>query len=73
VRTNIDIDDKLLKRAMKMTGLKTKKAVVEEALEELVRERKGREALNRLWGIGWEGNLDEMRTDFMPVDDNGIR
>jgi Arc/MetJ family transcription regulator len=69
MRTNIDIDDKLLKKAMKATGLKTKKAVVEEALEQLVREREGRAALQRLWGIGWEGDLDEMRKDFMPVSE----
>ena len=69
MRTNIDIDDKLLKKAMQATGFKTKKAVVEEALEQLVREREGRAALQRLWGIGWEGDLDEMRRDFMPVPD----
>lgn len=67
MRTNIDIDDQLLKRAMKATGLKTKKAVVEEALEHLVQERNGRAALERLWGIGWEGDLDEMRTNFSPM------
>jgi Arc/MetJ family transcription regulator len=69
MRTNIDIDDKLLKRAMKATGLKTKKAIVQEALEQLVRERDGRAALQRLWGIGWEGDLDEMRKNFMPAPD----
>lgn len=69
MRTNIDIDDQLLKRAMKATGLKTKKAVVEEALEHLLREQEGRAALQRLWGIGWDGDLDEIRTNFMPTPD----
>jgi len=69
MRTNIDIDDELLRRAMNATGLKTKKAVVEEALGQLVREQEGRAALQRLWGIGWEGDLDEMRRNFMPSPD----
>ena len=69
MRTNIDINDELLRRAMSATGLKTKKAVVEEALEQLVREQEGRAALQRLWGIGWDGDLDEMRRNFMPASD----
>jgi Arc/MetJ family transcription regulator len=61
MRTNIDIDDKLLAKAMKESGLKTKKAAVEEGLRLLVRLRGQVKALNDLWGIGWEGDLDEMR------------
>ena len=40
MRTNIDIDDDLMKAAMEATGKKTKKEVVEEALRELIRYRK---------------------------------
>lgn len=40
MRTNIDIDDDLMKAAMAATGKKTKKEVVEEALRELIRYRK---------------------------------
>ena len=36
MRTNIDIDDKLMKQAMKAAGVKTKKAAVEEALRRMV-------------------------------------
>lgn len=62
-RTNIDIDDELMARAMKATGLRTKRAVVEEGLKQLAREEELRQALERLRGIGWEGDLDEMRRD----------
>jgi Arc/MetJ family transcription regulator len=61
MRTNIDIDDRLLKEAMKATGQKTKKATVEEALREIVKITGQRQALEELRGMGWEGDLDEMR------------
>lgn len=63
MRTNIDIDDELIRKAMKVTGLSTKKATVEEGLRQLVLESELREALDSLRGIGWEGDLDEMRRD----------
>lgn len=71
-RTNIDIDDELMAAAMKATGLKTKKAVVEEGLRELAKEDRLRLALERLRGIGWEGNLDDMRNGRV-FDDYGNR
>ena len=61
MRTNIDIDDALMAEAMKATGLSTKKAAVEEALRYFVETHRQRRALDRLHGIGWEGDLDEMR------------
>jgi Arc/MetJ family transcription regulator len=61
VRTNIEIDDKLMAQAIKLTGLPTKRAVVEEGLRLLVRVRKQAQALKALRGLGWEGDLDEMR------------
>lgn len=64
MRTNIELDDKLLSEAMAATGLSTKRATVEEALRVLVREHKARRALEGLAGLGWEGDLDEMRTDL---------
>lgn len=64
MRTNIDIDDALLKEAMEVTELSTKKAVVEEALRRLVTIQRQRRALADMKGIGWDGNLDEMRRNF---------
>lgn len=64
MRTNIVIDDQLMAQAVAATGLKTKRAVVEEALKLLVRMRGQasiREARGKL--TSWEGSIDEMRTD----------
>lgn len=61
MRTNIDIDEKLLEEAMAATGLKTKKAVVEEALRLAVENKRRRDALDRLWGAGWYGDIDDIR------------
>ncbi len=64
MRTNIEIDDELMAKAIAATGLKTKKAVVEEALKLLVRLRaqaRIKEGRGKL--TSWEGSIDEMRTD----------
>ena len=61
MRTNIEIDDKLMAQALKLTGLPTKRAAVEEGLELMIRLRKQAQALKALRGLGWEGDLDEMR------------
>lgn len=61
MRTNIDIDEDLIKKAMMLTGIKTKKGVVEAALAQMVSLKK-QERLKDLRGkLKWEGNLDEMR------------
>ncbi len=62
MRTNIEIDDTLMRQAMKASGAATKKAVVEEALQTLVRI-KGQGSIRRLFGkVKWEGDLEAMRT-----------
>jgi Arc/MetJ family transcription regulator len=61
MRTNIEINDELLSEAMTATGLPTKRATVEEGLRLLVRVRRQAEAIADLKGLGWEGDLDEMR------------
>ncbi|WP_428979591.1 type II toxin-antitoxin system VapB family antitoxin [Hansschlegelia zhihuaiae] len=63
VRTNIDIDEALLKEAMEALGLKTKKAAVEEALRRLIATARRRRAIEELRGLGWEGDLDQMRRE----------
>jgi Arc/MetJ family transcription regulator len=61
MRTNIVIDDVLLKEAMQATGLTTKRAVVEAGLRLLV-QIKAQTDIRRLRGkIPWERDLDEMR------------
>ncbi len=61
MRTNIDIDDELLSRAMDATGLATKKATVEEGLQLLVRLQEQVRAGKALKGMGWYGDLSAMR------------
>lgn len=61
MRTNIDIDDALIAEAMKLTGLPTKKAAVEKALQDLVGHYSRKKAWEELRGMGWEGDLDAMR------------
>lgn len=63
MRTNIEIDDDLLSQAMAASGLSTKRAAVEEGLRLLLRVRRQAKALRELEGLGWEGDLDEMRRD----------
>lgn len=61
MRTNIVLDDKLVQKAIKATGLRTKRAVVEAGLQLLI-QVKAQTNIRRLRGkIKWEGNLNEMR------------
>jgi Arc/MetJ family transcription regulator len=73
MRTNIDIDDDLMAQAMKATGQTTKKATVEAALRKAVMLSVQKEALEELWGLGWEGDLDQMRSDWTPDVDWALR
>ncbi len=63
MRTNIVIDDKLMDLALKTTGLKTKKEVVEEGLKILIKiQNQGK--LKSLRGkLHWEGDIEKMRLD----------
>lgn len=63
MRTNIVIDDKLMRVAMHVTGLKTKRETVETGLRLLV-QIKRQEKLRRFRGkLKWKGDLEAMRTD----------
>jgi Arc/MetJ family transcription regulator len=63
MRTNIEIDDKLMADAQRLSGLPTKKAVVEEALRLFVQLR-NQARIRDLYGkIEWIGDLDDMRRD----------
>ena len=61
MRTNIEIDDKLMKEAMRSANTKTKKETVEAGLRILI-QIKGQEGIRKLRGkVKWEGDLDELR------------
>lgn len=62
MRTNIVIDDALMREAIKVSSLKTKRAIVDAALRDHIRLQRQRE-FRKLRGIGWEGDLDAMRRD----------
>jgi Arc/MetJ family transcription regulator len=60
-RTNIDIDDGLIRKARKLTRLKTKRQIVDKALELLVRSE-SRKGILRYYGKGiWRGDLKASR------------
>jgi Arc/MetJ family transcription regulator len=60
LRTNIEIDDELMKQAMATTGAKTKKDTVDAALRLMVRLKQQGEAIESLWGIAtWAGPDDD--------------
>jgi Arc/MetJ family transcription regulator len=63
MRTNIVIDDDLVAEAQRLTGISTKRGVVEEALQLLVRLK--RQEAVRAWRgkLPWEGDLETMRRD----------
>jgi Arc/MetJ family transcription regulator len=63
VRTNIVIDDGLMRETMKATGLKTKREAVEEGLRTLLRLSRQSELRRSRGKLKWNGDLNAMRTD----------
>ena len=61
LRTNVELDEKLVKEAMKFTHKKTKKEIVNYALEELVKRFKRKKILELEGKVQWTGSLDKMR------------
>jgi len=60
-RTNIVLDEKLVRAGMKTTGMKTRRALVDHALRELVRREKQLGLLALKGKVRWEDDLDQMR------------
>jgi Arc/MetJ family transcription regulator len=60
-RTNIVLDDKLLKDCLKATGIKTQRALIDYALRELLRHESQTKILELKGKIHWEGKLNEWR------------
>ena len=63
MRTNIVIDDQLITDVQKITGIKTKKGVVEEGLKVLLRLKSQQLVKNRRGKLKWTGNFETMRLD----------
>lgn len=66
MRTSIEIDDKLMEAAIKATGFKTKREVVEEGLRALIRIKSQTEIRKLRGKYEWVGDLDAMRRDRGP-------
>ncbi len=62
MRTNIDIDDKLMADVLKATGLKTKKDAVELGLRTLLRLSRQANIRKYRGKLDWQGDLDDMRS-----------
>ena len=62
-RTNIELNDKLVNEAMKLTNKKTKKDVVNYAVEELVKKLKRKKILDLEGQVNWTGKLEETRNN----------
>ncbi len=63
MRTNIVIDDALMKRVMKLTGLRTKREAVEMGLKALITLKNQENIKNYRGKLKWIGDLDDMRSD----------
>jgi Arc/MetJ family transcription regulator len=63
MRTNIVIDEELMREALRATGAKTKREAVELGLRTLVRLNKQSEIRKFRGKLKWQGDLDAMRTD----------
>jgi len=65
VRTNVVLDEDLVRRVMDMFGLKSKRAAIDYALRRVAGVG-DRRLIMELRGTGWIGDLDEMRRDELP-------
>jgi Arc/MetJ family transcription regulator len=60
-RTNVVLDEVLVCEGLKVTGLKTRRALIDHALRELVRRNKQLGLLSLKGKVKWEGDIDEIR------------
>jgi len=61
MRTNIDIDDELMETALRESGLRTKRAAVEEGLRALIQRQRRKRLIAAFGNYPWDGDLAEMR------------
>jgi Arc/MetJ family transcription regulator len=61
MRTNVDLDDVLVKKAMDLTKISTKRALINKALEELIKSNTRKRMLKFMDSGIWEGDLKKMR------------
>lgn len=57
------MDEQLVGKGMRLTGIGTRKALIEHALRELVRRKEQKSILKLKGKVRWEGDLDELRAN----------
>ncbi|MDR1802962.1 MAG: type II toxin-antitoxin system VapB family antitoxin [Treponema sp.] len=62
MRTNVELDDVLVKKAMELTKIPTKKELLNKALEELIKSNERRKMIKFIDSGVWKGDLKEMRS-----------
>jgi Arc/MetJ family transcription regulator len=65
MRTNVVIDERVMRKVMRIYGFRTKREAIDYALRRLAGARDPRDMLDMV-GAGWEGDLDEMRGGEVP-------
>lgn len=60
-RTNVVLDDKLVEKCQKATGIKTRRALIDHALHELLRRERQKKILELKGAVQWEGDLNAWR------------
>lgn len=63
MRTNIVIDDELMNRVLKLTGIRTKREAVEMGLKALLKLKRQEQIREYRGKLDWAGSLDDLRTD----------
>ena len=62
MRTNVEINDKIMDEVLRLSKIKTKKEAIEKALQHFIRLLKQRDMLHLRGTVNWEGDLNDMRT-----------
>lgn len=62
-RTNIVLDEALVRKGMRLTGIDTQKQLIDYALRELVRRKEQKKILKFKGQVAWEGDLDRLRAN----------
>lgn len=60
-RTNVVLDEDLVEAGLKITGLKSRRALIDHALRELLRRESQKKILELKGKVQWEGDLSSMR------------
>jgi Arc/MetJ family transcription regulator len=61
IRTNVVLDERLIKTGLRLTGLRTQRALIDYALRELLRHEDQKKLLELRGNVDWRGNLSESR------------